>query len=364
MKKFFIILFAAALVVAFSMPATAATSLKIVGGQVVRTMVTNTDMAAVGTRDTSPLTWTEKSDPTARINISATVDDLVGFSATMNFKQAGARSGGVYGYYNMGFGRLKVGDDLLPTFWAGFPGPDVGDRVGGTGGDLGSPGLHMDRIKIGPLGAAVALTNPTTNTSGAFDVQEATMPRLTGNLSYKGGPFGVTLAGGYVSNDVYTTDTTTAIKRDVSGTYVGLYVSYRIGAAGFDANVYKFTNPNFYGGPPPSAAGRAYFNGANALIDSEKFGWGLKFSYKITPMFEFQCGYGEEELEVPNAGTPANIDKDPRKAYWLEFPITVHKNFKIRPGFSKLDNEYILINANSTAENEVTKYGATWEITF
>jgi hypothetical protein len=282
----------------------------------------------------------------------------------MKFQSAGARADDVYGYYNLGFGRLVVGMKLLPTFFCGFPGADVGDRVAGTGGDLRGAGLQLERMKFGPLDAAVALSEHTGSTSGAFDVSEATMPKLTGTLTYSGGPFGVRVGGGYAANDVYTTNTTAAIKRDVTGTYMGLYGWISFGAARIDANVYKFENPNFYGGPPPSAAGRAYFNAANVLVDSEKFGWGLKFSYKITPMIGFQCMYGEEELEVPNAITTTNIDKDPRKAWYVEFDITVHKNFKIRPGYSKLDNEYILINGVSTNQTEVTKYGATWEITF
>jgi hypothetical protein len=167
MKKFFIILMAAALVVAFTLPATAATKIAISGGQVVRTMVTKTDQAT-GIRDTSPLTWEDKSDPSAKIRLKATVDDLVGFQADMKFQSAGARADDVYGYYNLGFGRLVVGMKLLPTFFCGFPGADVGDRVAGTGGDLRGAGLQLERMKFGPLDAAVALSEHTASTSGAF----------------------------------------------------------------------------------------------------------------------------------------------------------------------------------------------------
>jgi len=369
MKKFIIIFAAVALIAAFTIPAMAASEVTISGGHQVSTLVTKTDVAGAGNRDTSITTWNSSwSPPFSGLVFRFKVDDLVGGYANLkdNTGPAANGTGDWYGYYNMSFGQLKVGTYLLPPFFVGHSTPTFGGALKGI--DASDGGFHLTGVKAGPLTLHFAVTqgrqSAIASLGTAYGTAEAKLPKLTGSATYNNGGLKIAFGAGYNSYEVYSSALNTATTKDLSGNIMILGVSYTMGAFNLQASVSKSNNPYIYGDTVSCRANyRSYFNANNAEVDAERTTWGASFKYTINPMYSVLIEYSEKEYEVLDQ-TTTFTNKDPSSHWAIDFPIKVHKNFTITPSYAVADAEDMTDGGVTTQENEVTTIGATWLITW
>ena len=361
MKKFFIILAATALVVAFTLPAAAQSDFSLYGSVHMDTMITDTSQPAnTGLRDTDPLTWDLSVGNWSSFGARIKVDDKL--SGTIEWRSP---AGGYLaddlnqsawtGTYNMGFATLRLGRWWMPSF--NPPPAWMVDSCGNFIISVQEPRIALEGIKLGPVMFQITAAQAGESAIGGW-VTEQTMPKLEARADFNFGPIGFSLLGGYYSYDLYSNATTTALSRDVDSNFLGAIGTFSTGPFFFRASYVKVNNPTVYGGPPGAAGAiAAQFDVNNNIVDADRTLWQAWVTYTLNPMISFNLCYGESEYEQDIGGFN---NTDDQSGWFFTVPINITKNFTIRLEYSKLDNEDYVFNNVSVPQTDVTKYGARW----
>jgi len=383
MKKFFIVLVATALVVAFTLPASAQTEFTLYGSVHMDTMVTDTDNTGT-TRDTSPLTWDLSTGNWSSFGARIKVDEKL--SGTIEWR---SRPGGYLadnlaqsawtGAYNMGFATLRLGRWWTPSF--NPPPAWMVDTVGSPIVTVQEPRIALENIKLGPVSFQVTAMRGSGNPGGLYNATfiapvaeniaagqpavssptqtESTMPRFEARADAKFGPVSIAVLGGYYDYDYYSNNTSTATKIDISSNFYGAIGTFNMGPFQGRGSWIHITNPDHYApGPAGPARVTTMLDANNNVIDVDRTIWQVYGTYTLNPMISFNLIYGQSHYEQDVA--VGRTDEDDQSGWAFTVPINITQNFTIRLEYSKLDNEDRFINNARTNESEVTKYGARW----
>jgi hypothetical protein len=362
MRKLFI-LAAAALLVAFALPAGAA-DFSLYGRMHFDTYYTTTS-GPTGTRDTSNLTWDNSnwSNLGANIKVSDKIAGMIEMRSQPGGYNADLHSNAWWGTYAMGPGKLRIGRWWTPLF---NPPPfwmvsTVGNAIATAMESYVSYefGAGPASITVAGLMPYQATLNDETGAAYAANC-ESSLPKLELKVGLKFGGVSLTLMAGQNSVDCYTANTTGAVSKSVDASVTGLMVQWSGGPITVRGSYMATTSPDFYGGGPPEPFPTYYDTTTGSIVDAEKTATQVYVTYKISDSMTLNAGYGMEER---TQGT----GEDPKNAIMFSLPINITKAFMIRPEVSLLDNDTITANtAGATAadQGEETKYGVRWVINF
>lgn len=351
MRKLFVLAVAAALLVAFALPAGAG-DWSFFGRVHVETYWKDTDNPDT-VADTTDLTWRTSDWTNFGANIKVT-DKIDGMFEIRSKGTGGApgefhsdlTSNAWWGTYAMGPGKLRVGRWWAPTF---HPPPVwMLDTVGSPIISVMESGLRYE-FPAGP--AFIELAGFTPRKGGGLGAYtnntEATIPRLEAQGSFTFGGVGLKLYGMMDSYDAYDGTTTSAQSMSFDSQGYGAIVSWGMGPIVLQGSYQITTSP--------------YSLVGTNLYESETEAMQLQFTYKM-PKVTFNVVYGTEET---TNDTPASQASDPRNGLTFSAPIQIAQNFIMRPEISMIDEEDCKDDAGAVSqEEEVLEYGVKWEINF
>ena len=377
MKKFFILVLASIMCLAFALPAMAEVK---IGGSV------QFDMYSYY-RDEARMfaTITGGGLPQGQVNTTgsdrktklAVYTYGTGFwaSYTNDEGNLGARMGWNYGYENT----AAVIDWQSHYLWW-KPMPDVtiymgrigqiaaGDYPAGHGGqmDISGTGGYCDLaawsrpgvkayIKINDMvslhlgvydpddnddGAAEVQVVPTSDPNQAYAPEQNNIPRLDIGLPIKFGNFSIKPTAGWVVSEfdqaaVGADDEidTWVITLNAAYTYGPLTLS---GEYGFGEN---WSQANFGGAPGPAIQNYVDAAGNFRFSDTENDNWWLNLKWKINPKMDLTAWYGEMSGENDDDPAVANDQWDIETSmFGIEFQYFITPYFKVHPSYALLSH--------------------------
>jgi len=359
MKKFFIVLVATALVVAFTLPASAQTEFTLYGSVHMDTMVTDTDNTGT-TRDTSPLTWDLSTGNWSSFGARIKVDEKLSGTIEWRSPPGGYLADDLNqsawtGAYDMGFATLRLGRWWTPSFnpppvWMV---PTVGNFII----TAQEPRIALENIKLGPVKFQITGMRGSGEPGiGIYNVTETTMPRMEARADATFGPVNIAVIGGYYSYDAYTSNQTTALKTDFDGDFYGAIATFTMGPFQVRGSWVRVNNPTVYTGRG-NANVFERLDASNNLIDVDQTLWQAYATYTLNPMISFNLVYGQNKYEQDRNGF---TDKDEQSGWMFTVPINITQNFTVRLEVSKVDNKDFVVQGVTTEEGDVTSYGARW----
>jgi hypothetical protein len=379
MRKLMILVFAAAVLVAFTTPAFAQSQWSFYGSARMWTAWANTSQEASGTSliGASATAWDEDAglvwnmQDNSRIGAKVAAGNIGGtfeYGNNPGVYSPGASSAStptvfeatrvrlLFGTWNFGAGTLLVGQDYTPLF---FP---ISDQCGLIGGDCGMifwGTLYTGRVpqlKLIMGGFQVALLNQNAPASKvaavagstAYD-QDYTTPELEASYTFNLGPVALMLGGFYKTYDdiawgatigekSYSIDSwggTVAMKSAFGPFYVNAQVNYgkNIGDFGMTADLLYKT-------------GR-YVAATDSIEDATYFGGALILGFKLTDAWKFEGGIGYMKGDT-DTGINSDAEQD-TTFYYLQAMWSPAKNVFIVPEFGWVDY----------GKNDVTTAGVT-----
>jgi len=375
MRKLLVLLSAVAFVVAFTAPAMAA-DWGFYGSARMTTFMEDDSKEVTGTDfGDDDLTWDLQGN--SRFGASVKAGDIGGgfeYGTGVNLRK-------LYGTWNFGGGTLLLGQTYSPVnmFYSNQVWGSDNDMLnyGGVyGGRNPMIQLAMGSLKIAllkpkaPGGIVTEATaagfefDPTTGgflpvaatagVTGPVDT-DTTMPKLEVSYSFKAGPVGLTVVGGYNTYD--ETDTSNDKGYSIDSYIVGLGFNVGLNAAYVKGNVYTGTNLGPYGMYQAGADDPAYDAGTDSIKDCDSMGYLVVAGFKVSDAFGLEAGYGHTESELDVAGSKA----DETDAYYVQATINLAKGCFIVPEIGKIDYKK---DADGEKEGDTTYFGAKWQINF
>jgi hypothetical protein len=416
MRKLVVILAAAALVVAFTLPAMAQSEWSFYGNARMWTEYKTFDKANLsagliganpfsGIDDEDELTWELQSN--SRVGASVKAGDIGGrfeYGTGVNVRR-------LYGTWNFGAGTLLVGQEYTPLFFpisdqCGLGGGDCGLIFWGTVYDGRNPELMLtmggfkvaliDPNSSGLLTAGGASAGVTTVPSGTacptgtftvgddgtfnycvggaespnFDVLDVdqTLPKLEASYVFNLGPAALYIGGGYNTYDVEGRVAGTNEIRDESINAWVLTAATKMGFGPFYVNAqlsyaqnpgaFSLTQDNFLTQP-------AYDFASNNWEDVDSLFWAVVLGFKVSDMIKLEGGIGAimNERYDPSAGN-ANLTHDVW-AYYLQAAISPVKNVFIIPEVGYID--YGDLETDGAPDLDVgnaSYFAIKWQINF
>jgi hypothetical protein len=350
MRKFLVVLLAAACVVGFAASSMAAVDENwAVDGRVgFFTSWVSKDSDYTGGDSRTDLKW---DDASIRFRANYVTDKLRG--------QFEMERGGV----DLAWVELNVGsffwmfgkNDPITFNPVGTPpGPNCNTAIGKA---LGG-GNKVMRLRF-PISDFFTLSvegaNPNTNyatKAGATDT-EIMIPQLNVKGDFLTGGIPWAVWGGYQTMDARSA----TFDETVSSYQVGAVVRPSFGAFRLDASIYYDINLYQSGGPPTITSpgpGWTY----DVTQDTEVLAFGISASYSFNPKFQLGGGLGYQKWEN-DAG-----DEDPQMGYYVNLPIALTPNAKVTPYVLIEDYDDICTAAGTVQQGSTTEFGAYWEVTF
>jgi hypothetical protein len=258
----------------------------------------------------------------------------------------------LYGVWNFGAGTLLVGQDYVPMYLPGSNqvyGTDNG--LGGYGEMYGGRKAQL-KLTFGGFQVAAVAPSVTYETGGASaSGADIVLPQIQVQYKLAGDNWQVLATAGYNTFDVNTTT-----GGDVTSWALGVDASITLGALSLIGQVSGGVNAgNIYGvdvGGGVRGSGYANVAGGN-VTDNDVIMFRVCAAYKMNDMFGLEIGYGYAQTELDTAGATENEVK----AYYVQAPITMAPGVFVIPEFGVIDYE-------EAGQNEVTYFGAKWQINF
>jgi len=361
MKKVFVLLTAAVLAVAFTVPAMAA-DWDFYGSSRVWTgwLDTSKEKSGLGVDDAG-LLWNQQTNSRVGAKVKAGViggQFEYGHSSTADVRL-------LFGTWNFGAGTLLVGQDYTPidTFWSSMNGPTGGDNCGIS---YGAPySGRLDQLKLKIAGFEVALIENSGGTaaatgSGAND-RDVTLPRMEANYMGKFGPVTIKPYVAYQTYEESVIAGTNETSYDVASYLLGLYAKVNVGPVEFAGNIYTGTNPGNYGLSQDIVLKNASFAN-NDVQDVDTLGMIGLVSFKVSDMIKLQTGYGYISNELDSAGTTTT---ETTTAFYVQATISPVKGVYIVPEIGFIDyGDREVTGSADTKLGDKTYYGAKWQINF
>jgi hypothetical protein len=356
MKKLFVIFASVALVAAFAVSASAA-DWSLYGSARMATYMTDDDPG--GTADSvDDLQWDLQGN--SRIGANVKNDAVSGqFELAVGGNNSGATIANntttrrLYGVWDMGSPKLKVGQDYTPVkqFISGqvFDG-DLGLLGNGTAYGSRRPQLALDFGQF-----QIALINPSTSLpggTGAFTTTEDTLPKLEAAFGFKTDMFNVNVIGGYQTFDAK--GPAGVSDESIDSTVIGVDGGVNLGPAFVKAAFSVYSNG---GNAGYLGAGAATSNATNDIDDSDTTMYALVAGFKASDKLTLEAGYGYREIESDVSGAK----DDEETAYYVQAVIQLAPGVFVIPEFGVFDRDD---DATGADEGDLTYYGAKWQINF
>jgi len=332
MKKFIVALAAAAML----MTGTAmAAEWNFYGSARVQTFFTETDVIGGAGGNTN---ITEELLGTSRIGAHVKVsDELRGrfeYGGTVNLRL-------LYGAWNFGAGELTVGQDYTPLYIT-YSGQAFDDDGLGDTGDVYSGRAAQIKLKFGEF--QIAAVEPNTESVDGVGGAEVKVPTIEARYTFRFDNVNVRVAAGYNTYELADT-------YDIDSWVVGLGAEANLGAFYLAGNIMFGENGgHIIGMDTGGSQGKARIIGGE-VQDNENFGGTIVLGYTINDMFHIEAGYGYIDEDVDG------MSDDEAASYYLSLPITLAPGVVVTPEIGFYDYE-------EDGQNEVTYYGAKWQINF
>jgi len=362
MKKLFVLSIAALLLVAFSIPAMAATKTVTFYGNVrMWTAITKDSKEATATGYSDTDTWWGMDTANSRFGAKFKQGDI---SANVEIRP---NNGSYYrqwwGAWNFGPGTILIGQTWSPLFLAGATSNSM-DRYGLSGsygdmwGSLRQPMIELTvPFSMGKFVLALVSPNTTTNTVGGTD-QDTTLPKIETSLAFKLAPVSINLFFAYNKyDDVNSTDT----EYDISSYIYGGKVSASFGPFSAAGLLWQGQNTKNYGlvGDALAYSGAWYNPTKDEIVDADVKGYFAEVGFKANQMLTVQVGYGYTDCERYQK------EEDAQAMYYVRAPIQVAKGFTISPEIGKYDlKDKKNSSGTKTDKGKETYYGVYWQINF
>jgi hypothetical protein len=303
-----------------------------------------------------------------------------------------------YAVWDFGAGKFKLGkDDALLFNPRHLPPP----RKSGVGDGVapGADGMVLI-LPMGPVTISAAAYTPFTlkqlnsaklpprsiknidptmvdaNLTGMAIDYDHNLPRFEAKLDFMLGPVAFNIGGGWNS---YSEVTTRNKEYDVDSHMFQLNARYFGGPLMIMADVW--TDQNGYGltGGHPDNAGPGFIPGPTQMTlpnyiaatdtigDVDIDGWSFSIGYVLNDMVSIHVGYGEEELERENAPGVSD-DEDELQGWEIAVPINITEFFSVTPYYVVQDFDDQIFGAVKDAGGVYTDqgktkcYGAYWNI--
>jgi hypothetical protein len=342
------------------------------GSARVSTFWTNSDTDNdTGTNDDTQ--FEEGLQSNARIGAKVKVsDELTGrFEYGTSEDKANIRL--LYGEWNFGAGKLLVGKDYVPMNLGGS------NQVYGADGDLQGWGGEM----FGSRHAQIKLTfgdfqiafieNDKNYYAGGVAVDDdddinVVIPMIQLQYALSGDNWKVTMAGGYQTFDVDdgTVDddiTSWGLGIDATATFGAFYVSGQVNGGTNVGNLWLIDVTGYDTedtGTPNAAIGAGYAAVIGGdVIDNDAIGGRICVGYTFNEMFAVEIGYGYQQTEYDE--NVAGTDEYESQSYYINFPITLAPGVVVTPEVGVVD---YTVDDSSLEQDEITYFGAKWQIDF
>lgn len=354
MKKLFIFFVAAAMIVAFTVPAAA--DWNFYGHARVATWSDDVSKEATGTGfDDTDTTWALQSN--ARIGANVETGDIKGrfeYGTGVNLRL-------LYGDWNFGGGTFRVGQFYTPTTYF------YSNQVHGTDDGLfavGNPyGGRLPGLQLAFGGFKIAFLSPNASgaTSFAGGDQDTTLPKIEASFNLPIGPASLDFYGGYNSYDeVDALDS----EEGVSAYLVGMGGTVNAGPATIAFRIYTMENPRVYG------IGSAIHNhfaidlGTDWVVDSyediDEVGGCLVVGFKAGDALSLEGGVGYQQVEYDYFDQELAV-----MAYYVQAKITLADNFFIVPEVGGYDYGDLETKGFPDVKlGDMFYFGAKWEMRF
>jgi hypothetical protein len=341
MRKLLIVLAAFAFVVAYTVPAMAASEFSFYGHARMLTFNTTVseEASATGYEDTD-LGW--NTSGSGRFGCRAKAGDIRGrweVGTEVNLRL-------LYAYWEFGAGKLLVGQDYTPGDF--FPsGMVYGDNSMVSYGAAYSGRRPQVKLLLMNDALQIALVEPST--AGLAGETDTTIPKIEAAYSLKAGPASLVIfAGMNTADQVDAADDAVSVDSNVFG--VGFKIP--LGALYLNGDVWMSTNPGNYGMTTNGGIGTATVD----VEDCDTMAYALVVGYKISDMLKIEAGYGFASDELGDASSEKSI-------MYVQLPITLAKNVWIIPEIGSVDYGD-LENAVTVDQGDMSYWGAKWEIRF
>lgn len=358
MRRLLVLLAAAALVVAYTVPAKAA-DWSFSGSVRLNTFMEGKSKEASGLGfDDDDLEFYQNI--VSNIMATAEAGDIGG---GIQYWEGlyGPAFAQIYGTWDFGGGSLLVGKSFTPANIF------ISNQVWGHDADmLGFGTLYTDtepmlQLSMGALKVALIRPQEQGGVIGAAQADtDTTMPKIEASYGFNVGPASLSIQGGYNSYDeVDATDKDYSIDSYV----LAIVAKIGLGAAWINADIWTGQNlAQYLPNVAPAADSSAYYVPAvkDEIIDNDAMGYCLVVGYKASDMLKFEFGYGAVETELDRPGT----FEDEVAAYYVNMEITMAEGFTITPEIGKIDYGDITDDGVTSEEGDLTYWGAKWMINF
>ncbi len=340
MKKILAILAAVAVMVAFSVPASAA-EWSFYGSSRMTTFWDDLDKDA---GDDADLTWMQQSN--SRIGANVKAGDVFG-----RFEYGdGPNLRLLYGGWNFGAGTLTIGQMYTPFMTL------YSNQVWGSDNDL----VGLRRHLHGPAGRdPVHLRRPEPGLCGE---QRQQLRRRRRHWTRSSPSWKPAICSRWAASPwnwaVCTRPTSWSSappRKSVDTWGVNLGATMSVGPVALKASGYvgqNLANAGFISGPP---AGAAFAGGR--VVDNDAYGFQFIAGYTLSDMVSLEAGYGYSQGELDVSGS----DKDDAQSYYIQAVLSLAKGVYIIPEIGVVDN---MENAAGVDQGKRTYFGAKWQINF
>ena len=327
---------AMAIVAAFAMLGTAqAAEWNFYGSARVTTFWTDSDQA-----DSTNLTQALQGN--ARIGAKVKVSDELKARFEHGTKNGVANIRQLWGEWNFGAGKLLVGQTYTPVYTVYSHSVYEEDGSLEKRGSMSASRQSMLRLTFGDFQIAAVEPQDDDNASSEVTIPkiEASYTASLNNVTFK-------LAGAFQTYEE-------ANQNDVDSYAIGIGAKAKLGAAYLAGTA--FTGQNI------AAMGFKHKVEASSVLsgttieDTDYVGFTLVAGYHFNDMLYVEAGYGYSESDNDTWSSD-----DDETQYYLQSKITLAKGVYIIPEIGVVDKG----NDNTGAEeDEVTYFGAKWQINF
>lgn len=276
----------------------------------------------------------------SRIGANVKVNDKITAKFELGVSSAGVSTRLMYGQYDFGAFKLRIGQDYTPADVLIF------DQVSKGDSDLLGIGAfyegRVEQVKlIFPVGLELALVK---NKQADFAMYDVTTPKLEASYAVKAGMVDGKVFGGY---QTYSAETDNATTFDTSSYVVGAAAKVKAGMVGVCAT-------GFYG------SNLATFGHKNLVSPSQNedttdYGFALAVFANPADNMKLEAGYGYQ------ASDRDDKKKDETQSYYVNLKYTVAKGFFIQPEVAVYD---YMEDAAGNKQGKETYFGAKWQMNF
>ncbi len=262
----------------------------------------------------------------------------------------------LYGTWNFGAGSFRVGQDYTPLY---LP---LSNQVYGSDNGLGGwgepyPGRKA-QLKLMFGGFDIALVTPNTNAwaaGAAVTAGEVKMPQIQAAYKLSQDNWNVALGAGYQTFDNAFDQSVASYV--ITGRAGITFAGVKLGAEVFGGqNVGNLVTMHVNKVNSVEAnTGLAVYDVAGNVLDNDAFGYEIVAGYTVNDMFAFEAGYGYAKTELDVVGVAG--DKVDVASWYVQAPITLAPGVFIIPEIGQVDYK-------NTGADEITYYGAKWQINF